>query len=97
MTERSDTMRLGVGVYLTDRQAPPWQDGWSVRMDGVSLLELSAELIALPDPLPPRLAQLRRLTEQAITTGRSTWEHGSHPATLATRLEPARWPREEKS
>lgn len=81
--DRSPTMRLPVKVHRTMRQDPPWHDQWSISMDEASLLQLSAELLALPDPLPPRLRQIRRLVEQAITSGHAEWEHGSHPATLA--------------
>jgi hypothetical protein len=83
---RSPTMRLGVGIYLTQRQPPPWHDEWSIKMDETSLTQLSAELLSLPDELLrrcPRLHQLRRLTEKAVTSGHGEWEHGLHPATLA--------------
>lgn len=85
---RSEVLRLPVTVRRTKKQDPPWQDEWSISMDGVSLLELSAELLGMGD-LPPRLDQIRRLTEDVIAHGMgaderrsSAWEHGLHPATL---------------
>lgn len=84
MSVRSDNMRLSVTVRCTFKQPPPWQDEWSVSMDAVALIQLSAELLSLPDPLPPGLHQLRRLTENVIARGLEThpaeWEH---PATRA--------------
>lgn len=89
MESRSETLRLPVTVGCQHEQAPPWHDLWEITMDGASLVRLSAELLALPDPLPPGLHQLRRLTEQVIAAGLEVtprprrWEHGVHPATLA--------------
>lgn len=85
---RSETLRLPVTVHRTKKQPPPWQDEWSISMDGPALLELSAELLGMGD-LPPRLDQIRRLTEDVIAHGMGAdegWsaasEHGLHPATL---------------
>lgn len=86
---RSDSMRLPVSVRIDQEQPPPWQDLWKITGDGAWLTQLSAELLSLPDPLPPRLHQLRRLTESVVARGLehrprpADWEHGSHPATLA--------------
>jgi hypothetical protein len=86
-TLRSDHLRLPVTVRCQQRQAPPWHDLWEITMDETALVQLSAELLALPGPLPPRLHQLRRLTESVISRGlethRAAWEHGAHPATKA--------------
>ncbi len=86
---RSPSLRHAVSVGCQQENAPPWHDLWEITMDETSLVELSAELLALPDPLPPRLHQLRRLTENVIARGLEKhprprdWEHGMHPATLA--------------
>lgn len=86
---RSGTMRLPVTVRCVKQQAPPWHDEWGILMDETSLVQLSAELLQLPDALvTPRLAQLRRLLDKVIARGLdnhpSDWEHGLHPATLAS-------------
>jgi len=82
---RSDHMRLPVKVRCIQEQPPPWQDNWVIEMDGVALTQLSAELLSLPDPLPPRLHQLRRLIENLVSRGLENhpadWEDGTHPAT----------------
>jgi hypothetical protein len=89
---RSPTLRLPVKVRCQQEQAPPWHDLWEISMDETSLTELSAELLALPDPLPARLHQLRRLIESVVSRGLEThkadWEHGLHPATLAVTVPP---------
>jgi hypothetical protein len=83
---RSPTLRLSVSVRCKQVQAPPWHDLWEITMDETSLTELSTELLQLPDPLTPRLHQLRRLVESVITKNLDAhpadWEHGCHPATL---------------
>lgn len=81
--ERSWDLRLGVGIYKTKTQPPPWHDEWSIKMDETALNQLSAELLSLPDPLPPRLRQLRELAEKVVTSGHAEWHHGLHPKTLA--------------
>jgi hypothetical protein len=85
--KRSGTLRLPVSVRCKEKQTPPWHDLWEITMDETALTQLSAELLALPGPLPPRLHQLRRLTEDVVSRGLethpATWEHGSHRATLA--------------
>lgn len=80
MELRSWTMRLPVKVSCIQKQPPPWQDLWAISGDGIWLTELSAELLSLPDPLPPRLHQLRRLAENVVSRGLEThwadWEDG---------------------
>ena len=66
---RSPTMRLDTKVRCHHPQPPPWQDGWAIEMDATTLVELSAELLALPDPLPPHLRLIRFLTESVISRG----------------------------
>lgn len=66
---RDPLLRQAVQVRRTKKQEPPWHDEWSISMDAATLVELSAELLALPDPLPERLLQLRRLTEDVIAHG----------------------------
>lgn len=86
---RSDNMRLPVTVRCIEKQPPPWQDLWGITMDAVALTQLSAELLALPDP-PARLRQIRDLIESCISKGLEThpadWHHGEHPATRANDL-----------
>ncbi len=93
MPYRSPSLRLGVKVRCQLQQAPPWHDRWGITMDETSLTELSAGLLSLPDPLPPRLHQLRRLTESVISKGLETrqadWEHGLHPAVRRAAPDPA--------
>lgn len=93
---RSWSLRLGVAVRRSKKQAPPWHDEWSILMDETSLLELSAELIGMGE-LPPRLDQIRRLTEDVIAHGlgaddgwSAAWEHGLHPATLRNQIDNGR-------
>lgn len=99
-TLRADSMRLPVSVRCQKQQPPPWQDLWEITGDGVWLVQLSAELLSLPDPLPPRLHQLRELTENVIARGLETdprpadWHHGLHPDTQAV-TELPRWIRNE--
>ena len=84
---RADTMRLPVKVHCTMKQPPPWQDEWSVSMDAIALVQLSGELLSLPEPLPPRLRQLRRLIENVVSRGLEThpadWDHGLDQHTMA--------------
>lgn len=68
-TERSESLWLRTHVRCTHKQTPPWHDEWGILMDGWSLIALSEELMALPEPLPPRLRQLRRMTEEVISHG----------------------------
>lgn len=86
LSYRSPSLRLAVSVRCKQVQAPPWHDLWEITMDETSLTELSAELLQLPEPLTPRMHQLRRLIESVIAKNLSThpanWEHGLHPATL---------------
>lgn len=83
---RSETLRLGMAVRCTQEQAPPWHDKWAIEMDGASLLQLSAELISMPHPLTPRLAQISRLLESVISKGldshQADWDNGLGPRNL---------------
>lgn len=76
---RSETLRLGMAVRCV-QQAPPWHDKWAIEMDGASLLQLSAELLSMPHPLAPRLAQVPRLIESVISKGldshQADWDNG---------------------
>jgi hypothetical protein len=81
--ERSWSLRLPVKVSRIQEQKPPWHDTWAISMDETSLVQLSAELLELPEPLPPRLLQLRRLVEKAVTSGHAQWDGGLSAATLA--------------
>jgi hypothetical protein len=87
---RSPIMRLPVTVRCVQQQAAPWHDLWGITMDETSLLELSAELLGMGD-LPPRLDQIRRLTEKVIARGidshQSDWEHGLDPRTLRSQSD----------
>jgi hypothetical protein len=87
---RSPTLRLSVTVRCVQQQAAPWHDLWGITMDETSLLELSAELLAMGD-LPPRLDQIRRLTEKVIARGidshPSDWEHGLDQRTLRSQSD----------
>ena len=87
-TFRDDMMRLPVKVSCTHKQPPPWQDEWSISMDAVALTQLSGELLSLPDPLPPRLRQLRYVIEHCVSRGLEShpayWDHGLDQHTLAT-------------
>jgi hypothetical protein len=87
---RSPTLRLPVTVRCVQQQAAPWHDLWGITMDETSLLELSAELLGMGD-LPPRLDQIRRLTEKVIAQGiekhQSDWEHGFDPRTLRSQSD----------
>lgn len=93
---RSWSLRLGVHVRRLLKQNPPWHDEWAITMDETSLLELSAELLGMGD-LPPRLDQIRRLSENVIAHGlgasegySADWEHGLHPATLRNQVDNGR-------
>lgn len=66
---RSPTLRLPVTVRCKQEQAPPWHDLWEITLDETALVELSAELLAMPDPLPPVLRLVRFLTESCIARG----------------------------
>jgi hypothetical protein len=87
---RSPTLRLPVTVRCVQQQAAPWHDLWGITMDETSLLELSAELLGMGE-LPPRLDQIRRLTEKVIARGidshQSDWEHGSDRRTLRSQSD----------
>lgn len=87
---RSPTLRLEVAVRCVQQQAAPWHDRWGITMDETSLLELSAELLGMGD-LPPRLDQIRRLTEKVIARGidehPSVWENGTDPRTLRSQSD----------
>jgi hypothetical protein len=87
---RSPTLRLPVTVRCVQQQAAPWHDLWGITMDETSLLELSAELLGMGD-LPPRLDQIRRLTEKVIARGieehPSDWEEGTDRRTLRSQSD----------
>lgn len=85
---RSPTLRLRTEVRCSQQQVPPWHDKWVIEMDETSLVQLSAELLSLPDPLPPYVRLLRRLTEQVVSHGLET-----HQAAQAPR-EPSYYERE---
>ena len=55
-----------VGVHLESKWEPPFEDWWKITMIDHHLKALSAELLGLPGELPPRLAQLSRLIDEAI-------------------------------
>lgn len=76
---RSPTLRLRTEVHCTKRQAPPWHDLWAIEMDETSLVQLSAELLSLPDPLPPYVQLIRKLTEQVIAHGLETYQAAQAP------------------
>ena len=87
---RSPTLRLPVAVRCVQQQTAPWHDLWGITMDETSLLELSAELLGMGD-LPPRLDQIRRLTEKVIARGieehPSEWEAGTDRRTLRSQSD----------
>lgn len=64
------------GAYLDYKYEPPFEDWWSVKMIDHHLKELSAELLGLPCPLPPRMAMLCRVLDGAIARRASEWESG---------------------
>lgn len=70
--------------------APPWHDRWAIELDETSLTWLSAELLSLPDPLPPYVQLLRQLTEQVVAQGLEM-----HQAAQAPR-DPAWYEREDR-
>jgi len=79
---RRPSLRLHVEVRCTQVQAPPWHDRWAIEMDETALTELSAELLSMPDPLPPRVRQLRTLTEHCIAHGLETHQAAQGTPTL---------------
>jgi hypothetical protein len=61
------------GVYLDAKYDPPFEDWWAIKGIDHHMKELSAELIALPCPLPPMLAYLCKTLDKALATRRSEW------------------------
>jgi hypothetical protein len=61
------------GVYLTSKWDPPFEDWWAIKAIDHDLKQLSEELLSLPTPLPPMLAQLSLIIDKALARRESYW------------------------
>ena len=62
------------GAYLEHRYEPPFEDWWVIRGIDHDMKQLSAELLSLPGELPPMVARLSRVLDEAVIRRESAWE-----------------------